>query len=229
MGCALPVVSTYSVDYGTIGTAPPALGNAFSEVRAAGGLKLSHQTIEIFFLYFFLGRNEIPSGTPLVPMVPQCPPWDAMPHSHNERFQMPYHDYNGEPVTNPLFAELLEPLLGQVRRQPKLQSRLGQMPVDDQLSAIARRDARIAELNLPAAVQTVVEAVIEIVTLKGKYRAMEWLRGQLRLSPLPATVITERAKEAGITKTALRRGRNALGVKPFKSQNRWFLELPNAT
>ncbi len=128
-----------------------------------------------------------------------------------------YRDINGERVTG-LMAELLEPLLGEPRRERRLQSQYRQMPVNDQIDAMSRRDERIRELNLPVTVQTVVENVIDLVTLTGKARAMAFLREQLRLSPLPTIEIERRAIEAGITKTALRRGRTALGIKPYQQQ-----------
>jgi hypothetical protein len=160
----------------------------------------------------------------------------AIVHFSTERFStMFYHDINGEPVDG-LFADLLRPLLGELRRQPReyhpamprFQGR--ELPIDEQISAVVRRDERMTEINKPAPItmQTVVENVIDLVTLAGKARAKAFLWEQLRYSAMPATVIAERAMEAGITRTALRRGKKALRITSFKSGNAWFWQLPGS-
>ncbi len=60
---------------------------------------------------------------------------------------------------------------------------------------------------MPVTVAGMVEAVVDLVTLTGKAKAKAFLGEQLRYSAMPATVIAERAREAGVTATALRRGK----------------------
>jgi hypothetical protein len=71
-----------------------------------------------------------------------------------------------------------------------------------------------------------VAAVTDALTLVGRARGMAFLRVQLAAGPLPATEIERRAKAAGVTPSALRKGRNALGIKPQKIGRAWVWALP---
>jgi hypothetical protein len=57
-------------------------------------------------------------------------------------------------------------------------------------------------------------------------KAAAFLREQLAAGPVSTVEIERRAKGAGITKTVLRKGPNALGIKPQKIGNAWFWALP---
>jgi hypothetical protein len=130
--------------------------------------------------------------------------------------------------TTGLFDRWLSPWRGHRQRIEHHGPR--ELPLDQQLDAVRRRDERIAELNRPpepaGIVEQVLGAVAEAVGLVGKAKAAAFLREQLAHGPVAATEIERRAKTAGITRTALRRGRNALKIKPRKVGNAWFWALP---
>jgi hypothetical protein len=69
-------------------------------------------------------------------------------------------------------------------------------------------------------------AVVEAVSLTGKAKAMAFLREQLANGPLPMLEVERRALAAGVTKSALRKGRNALKIKPRFTGYCWMWELP---
>jgi hypothetical protein len=108
-----------------------------------------------------------------------------------------------------------------------------QYSIDAQFEAMRRREARLREANQQVVaapvgiVERAVEAVVDAIPLVGKARGMAFLRGQLANGPLPATEIQRRAIAAGVTNAALRKGRNALGIRPQKlGGGPWVWGLP---
>jgi hypothetical protein len=111
---------------------------------------------------------------------------------------------------------------------PRFQGR--SLPVNDQLDAVARYNARIAELNRPKTgtgiIERAVAAVVDAVALTGRAKAMAWLTDALANGPQPARDLKRRAATAGITATALRRGRKKLKVRTYMRDRTSFWALP---
>ena len=150
-----------------------------------------------------------------------------------------YRDYEGDPITNTTFAELLKPLLGDgaTRRSPReyhgprFEGR--QLPLAVQLDAIARRDARMAEANAPAGpgvVQKVVETIADAVLPVPQTeiaKAVTWLQATLGNGPVPEKQVQEMARNAGIKARTLKRAKGRAGVKSLRiGQSRWDWALP---
>ena len=115
------------------------------------------------------------------------------------------------------------------------------LPVDQQLQAMRRREERLRAANAPppepgivekavgtiaAVAVAVTDTVTAVLPLVGKARAVAFLREHLAGGARPAAQMERLAREAGISATALRRGRNALKIKPQKVGNAWFWSLP---
>ena len=57
-------------------------------------------------------------------------------------------------------------------------------------------------------------------------RAVEFLRARLTRKPIEAEAIITEAEQAGITRSTLQRGKDALGIKPQKIGASWWWSLP---
>ncbi len=107
-----------------------------------------------------------------------------------------------------------------------------------QLDAVARRDARIVELNRPPtplqalateALDHVVEAVGKVVRVTKIDRAKIWLADVLQHGPVEASEIESRGRTAGFNLKLLKEAKKRLRVASVrKGKHSWRWRLPMA-
>jgi len=103
--------------------------------------------------------------------------------------------------------------------------------LDWQLDAVARRDARVAELNAPPQpVTPEADAVPEVVKQPTKTaQAKAWLADLLQHGPVPATTIESAGLKAGFNLKMLKDVKKRLRVVSVrKGANNWRWRLPMA-
>jgi hypothetical protein len=103
------------------------------------------------------------------------------------------------------------------------------LPIDAQLAAMRRREARLREANPVVGVLLPgpVGAVEPVPALTSGQRAEAFLRDNLAGGQVPSVEVKARAKQAGIAWRTLRRAAERLGIKHTRNRDKtWNWKLP---
>jgi hypothetical protein len=152
---------------------------------------------------------------------------------------MGFFDYDKD-TTIGLLDRMLRGQQGVRQRQrsewygPRAEGR--ELPIKAQLDAVARRDARIAELNRrvpePGIIEKAVAAIADVVTPVPQTeiaRAVAFLTETLKLGPLSQKDVEQRAQKAGIKWRTLKRAKYRAGVTSKRiGTSHWVWALPTA-